>query len=178
MKISTKNNAEKGSVVLSSDISDMRIVEVCLTEHPGFVVHPTHLVGVSGNIQIKTRWLIGYLHSWLTGQFRYIIFYGTGCLYLEGRGGINIVELKQETVGIDEHSVMGFDTRLAFSTCRTETFYPYLKGKTSLIDGQFSGTGYFLRQISPTQIAGKTSGKKRLQFLMNIISAIGKFFGF
>ena len=78
---------------------------------------------------------------------------------------------------VEQPLVMGFDTQLAYSTARTETFWPYFKNRTLLVDDQFSGEGFFLRQVYATQ-KEKTAIEKNFQFLMSFVQAIGKFFGF
>lgn len=176
-KVSAKDNISFGNVVLSSGDPDMYLREIKLIDHPGLVIHPKHVIGVSGKISVKARWFIEYLHSWLTGQFRYVIFYGTGSIYLEGKGGIDGVEVNSGIVSVEEPFVVGFDTRLTYATNRTETFWPYYRDQCALIDDQFCGQGYFFRQVSAQRIP-TTFAEKNLNILMNMGSVIGKFFGF
>ena len=176
-EITAKAEGNSGEVLLISDTPGMRIVELTLENHPGFVVSSRYVVGISGGIDVKTQWCIHRLHSWLTGQFRYVIFTGSGRLYLQGHDGIDAMPARHDPIGIEKHLVIGFDARLAFSTSRTETFWPYLRGVTPLIEDQFAGDGYFLRQVSGHAEAVGFA-EKRLEFLMSFISAIGKFFGF
>ena len=92
----------------------------------------------------------------MTGQLRYIIFYGTGCIYVEGDGGVNAVEMQPEQfTRVEQPLVMGFDSKLVYSTARTETFWPYFKNRTLLVDDQFSGEGFFFRQVYATKKAGR-----------------------
>ena len=171
-----KNTDEDGTVVLSPKVEGNYITAIQLQQHSGIVIHPAYIVGISGNIQLRTQWSWS-LHSWLTGQHRYIIFYGTGQLYLEGRGGIYAMETSPAKTSVESRLLVGFDSQLAYSTIRTETFWPYFRNKISLIDSQFSGKGIFLRQaIAP--VKKLTPLERNFQFIGNLVSMIGKFFGF
>lgn len=76
-------------------------------------MHPKHVVGVIGAPDLQTRWRWG-IQSFATWQVRYIMFAGTG-------------------------SLMGFDSRLTVGVNRTEVFWPYLWGRTPLVDDEFTG---------------------------------------
>ncbi|MBD2318830.1 AIM24 family protein [Phormidium tenue] len=152
------------------------ITRIELQNHPGLIIRPAFIVGISGDIQVRTQWVWSF-HSWMTGQHRYIIFYGTGNLYLEGNGGIYVREVSTEKTSVESHLLIGFDSRLGYSTICTETFWPYFRNKVSLIDNQFSGKGVFLRQaVAP--LKELTPLEKNFQFISNFTSIVGKFFGF
>lgn len=175
-EFTTKSTVEDGMVVLSPKIASNYITEIQLQQHPGLVMHPACITGISGDIQLKTRWIWSF-HSWMTGQHRYIIFHGTGKLYLEGNGGIYVMEVSSANTSVESHLLIGFDSRLGFSTIRTETFWPYFRNKVSLIDNQLSGKGVFLRQaVAPKKEL--TPLEKNFQFISNFTSIVGKFFGF
>ena len=72
---------------LASGDPDMYIAELRLQNHPGIVIRPRHVVGLSGSIVVSVKWQLWSLHSWLTGQLRYCVFGGTGRVLIEGRGG-------------------------------------------------------------------------------------------
>ncbi len=175
-EFTTRSTVENGTVVLSPKKVSDYITEIELQQHHGLVIHPAYIVGISGDIQVKTQWVWSF-HSWLTGQHRYIIFYGTGKLYLEGSGGIYVMESAPAKTSVESHLLIGFDSRLGYSTIRTETFWPYFRNKVSLIDNQFSGKGVFLRQAVAT-VKVLTPMEKNFQFISNLTSIIGKFFGF
>lgn len=175
-EFTTKSEVEDGTVVLSPQKASNYITEVHLQQHPGLVMHPACITGISGDIQLKTRWIWSF-HSWLTGQHRYIIFYGTGKLYLEGSGGIFVMETSPAKTSVESQLLVGFDSRLGYSTVRTETFWPYFRNKVALIDNQFSGRGVFLRQAVATAKV-LTPLERNFQFLGNLTGVIGKFFGF
>jgi uncharacterized protein (AIM24 family) len=175
-EFTAKNKDEDGTVVLSPKAEGNYITAIQLQQHSGIVIHPAYIIGISGSIQLRTQW-VWSLHSWLIGQHRYIIFYGTGKLYLEGRGGIYVMETSPAKTSVESQLLIGFDSQLAYSTIRTETFWPYFRNKISLIDNQFSGKGVFLRQaVAPVKKIAPL--ERNFQFISNLVSIIGKFFGF
>ena len=175
-EFTNKSTVEDGNVVLYPKKAGDYITKIELQNHPGLIIRPAFIVGISGDIQVKTQWVWSF-HSWVTGQHRYIIFYGTGNLYLEGNGGIYVTEVSPERTSVESHLLIGFDSRLGYSTICTETFWPYFRNKVSLIDNQFSGKGVFLSHtIDPKKEL--TPLEKNFQFISNFTSIVGKFFGF
>lgn len=172
-EVFVKGRDGEGTVVLGSEQPDRYIVALTLVNHPGVVIHPRYIVGISGNINPKAKWIVRNLHCWLTGQLRYYSFFGTGCVYVEAPGGIK-ASGASPTVGVEERLVVGFDSRLAYSTRRTETFWPYLIGKVPLIDDQFEGRWIFLTRVASTT-EPKNAAIRNLELFL---SAVGKFFGF
>jgi hypothetical protein len=70
--------------------------------------------------------------------------------------------------------VVGFDTKLSYSVDRTETFWPYYQGVSSLFDDCFEGEGTVLRQH-----ALDTGRKSVLERTFGLFfSALGKLLGF
>ena len=154
---------------------DMYICRLELTDHPGFVIHPRHVVGIMGDIQLKRRWRIFSLHALATRQVRFLMFSGTGTVFLTGRGGVTAMEAEQAAMKLEEQAVAGFDGRLAYRSVRTETFLPYLLGRTALVDDTFEGKGLFLRE-------GVTGADVRVtpmeRGVNGVLAALGKFLGF
>lgn len=125
------------------------ILEIILEDHPGVVVYPQNVVGLSGNIRLKSYWRIFNLHSWLTNQFRYITFYGTGRIYLTGIGMVKPVVPGTNLSLLEQKLLLGFDGRLTYTARRTETFMPYLKKYAALTDNAFVGDfPYFYQSTS------------------------------
>jgi uncharacterized protein (AIM24 family) len=156
------------------DGADNYILRVDLDDHPGLVLHPDHLVGVLGDIELKTKWKLFSAHAWATGQLRYIYFKGTGSLFLSGIGDVAAERLegsaRQETHG----TLIGFDTRLGVKVRRTETFLPYLFKIRPLVEVGMEGDGVYLWQKS--ERSGSQSPLQR--GASAIWGAIGKLFGF
>jgi uncharacterized protein (AIM24 family) len=151
------------------------LMRVELEEHPGIVIHPKHLVGVIGDLDLSTRWRLFSIHAWATWQLRYILVSGTGSIIVEGSGDV-IATAPGGThpSKIEQKLVIGFDARLAYTTGRTEIFWPYLLGKTPLVDDVFRGPGRFFWQKS-TLVQAKSPLARSFDVLF---SAIGKLLGF
>jgi hypothetical protein len=136
----------KDRVVLSSGLDpDQFVCRIDLTDHPGLVLRPRYVVAVTDGVTVRTRWNLLSLHSWIAGTFRYILFCGSGSVLIYGYGGIRPIE-PGEGCRIEESLVLGFEGAVDFSTARTETFWPYFRGKTSLFDYRFDGAGWVLSQ--------------------------------
>ncbi len=122
---------------------DSQLLRLDLHEHPGFVVHPAHLVALLGDLRLRRRWRLFHLHSWMTFQFRYLLAEGTGSIVLEGRGHLQ-AEPAGGAVGIASARVLAFDGQLAYRTTRTRPFWPYLAGLRGLVEDMFEGDAIFV----------------------------------
>jgi hypothetical protein len=126
------------------------ILEVILENHPGIVVYPQNVVGLSGNLKLKSYWRLFNLHSWLTNQFRYIAFHGTGRIYLTGIGVVKPSVPGTNLSLLEQKLLIGFDGRLTYTARRTETFMPYLKKYATLTDNAFIGDFPYFYQSAST----------------------------
>ena len=136
------------SATLSTpDDPDSYLMRIDFTDHPGVVVHPRHVVGVLGTPRLEKHWRWG-VQAFATWQLRYIAFAGTGSLVVEGSGDVVATRPAGGSVRMEQHLVMGFDSRLAVGVDRTEVFVPYLRGRTPLVDDEFTGTHPFFWQKS------------------------------
>jgi FtsZ-binding cell division protein ZapB len=162
------------SVTLSSEAPEIYLMRIDLEDHPGVAFHPRHLVGVLGAPELRTVWRILSWHAWATGQLRYILLCGTGGCILEGRGDIVAHTLAESRAKIEQQLVVAFDTRLGYKTARTETFLPYLLGRTPLVDDVFEGSGSYFWQKNP---AGRAQSALQRGFDV-LFGAIGKLLGF
>lgn len=170
--------AEDGGVatatLASPAESDSYLVQLTLKQHPGFIFHPRHLIAVIGDVELFTVWRLFSIHSWLTGQLRYIGLKGTGRCILEGFGDVIVREASESPTRIEQELLVGFDSRLQYSTARTETFLPYFLGRTPLVDDVFRGRGSYVWQKN-TRRAPQTLGERSFELLFG---AIGKLLGF
>ncbi len=141
------------SVTLSSPGDpNSYLLRVELVNHPGVVLFPRQLVGIEGQLELRTVWRVLSFHAWATGQLRYVLLAGTGAIVLEGTGDIVATTIAESRAKIEQELVVGFDTRLGYCTARTETFLPYLLGRTALVDDVFEGSGtYFWQKSTTTQ---------------------------
>ncbi len=154
--------------------ANLRLMRLDLSEHPGLVVYPKGLVGVIGDVQLTTVWRIMSWHAWATGQLRYILLQGTGAVILEGQGDLVAAPVTASRVKIEQDLVVAFDAQLEYLTARTETFLPYLFGRTQLVDDVFQGQGTFLWQ----QATRSRSNNPVERGFDVLFGAIGKLLGF
>lgn len=174
-----KEPGEEATVHVSSIEAGTYIAEIQLNNHPGLVFHPKHIVGVTGDIRLRTRWEFFNPHSWLSGWFRFIIFHGTGRIFVEGQEGVVGMAPCGKEIRVEEPLLMGFDMSLNYGIVRTETFWPYLKDRTRLFDLSFEGDGFFFLQIAPdNRFRQKSPAEKIFSVFSSTVQVIGKFFGF
>lgn len=173
--LSRVSGGEAGSAVTlaASDDPNAYLMRIDFEDHPGVVIHPKHMVGVVGSPSIQTRWRWG-IHVLATGQVRYIMFAGTGSLIVEGHGDVVATTPAGGPLRMEQHLVMGFDSRLSVGFNRTEVFWPYLWGRTSLVDDEFTGQHPLLWQKSSAENPSNPLARS----LGAVFSAIGKIFGF
>lgn len=171
--VGRRTGDEAGHVALTTGDPDQQISFLELKEHPGFVVRPGCILGVSGGISIRTLWRFG-VHNWLNGQIRYVLMSGTGRVVLGGRGGLRGGMPQSSGMRVEYHYLAGYDGRLTTRAGRTENFPPYFLGQTELLDQEFEGDGLVLQERSiPT-----ASGNVVRGFLNGILQGLGKFLGF
>ncbi|MCZ3386239.1 MAG: hypothetical protein LH630_04580 [Actinomycetia bacterium] len=152
---------------------DSYLMRIDFADHPGLVMHPKHVVGVIGMPELETRWRWG-IQSFATWQVRYIMFTGSGSLIVQGSGDVVATSPRGRSTRIEQNLVMGFDSRLTVGVNRTEVFWPYLWGRTPLVDDQFTGLHPLFWQKSsadgPSNPIAKTFDA--------VFSAFGKLLGF
>ena len=162
------------STTLSTpDDPDSYLMRIDFADHPGLVMHPKHVVGVIGTPDLETRWRWGIL-SFATWQVRYIMFAGTGSLIVQGSGDVVATIPRGRSTRIEQSLVMVFDSRQSVGVNRTEVFWPYLWGRTPLVDDEFTGHDPLFWQKSTT--AGPSNPIART--FNAFFSALGKLLGF
>jgi hypothetical protein len=80
-------------------------------------------------------------------------------------------------VVVEESLVVGSDARAAFSAIRTETFWPFFRGRTSLFDYRYDGGRSFLRQTSVPAI-DRARGNALMRTVEGALNGIGNLLGF
>ncbi|TXD35224.1 hypothetical protein FRC98_17310 [Lujinxingia vulgaris] len=133
--------------------ADAYLMRVDLHDHPGLVFRASRVVAVRGDIRIEARWRLFNLHAWATSQVRFLIFSGTGSLILEGYGDVSAHTLTSPSSRAEKRqpNVLGFDTRLSYSTRRAATFLPYLLDpeREPLVVDLFEGRGTYFFEKNP-----------------------------
>lgn len=146
-----------------------------LENHPGVVLKPGAVVAVAGAITLRPRWHLKSLHPWIAGRVRHILFGGTGTVYVAGHGGVEPCG-DPDPVVLEEALVLGYDARAAFATVRTETFWPYLRGRTSLFDYRFEGGHWVIRQTSAPERTRQ--GNPFVRTVDAVLNGLGRLLGF
>ncbi|KKO64968.1 hypothetical protein VM94_01673 [Janthinobacterium sp. KBS0711] len=172
-------SGEPASVTLSA--SDDPLQEVAIVHLPAgsaLVFQPRGLVGLicdAGQpLALSSHWRLGSLHAWLTLQLRFIVFRGPVTLIVRGCRGVRLERAGQGR-SISQSATLGFSTDVLYSTLRSETFIPYLRGQQALLNDRFDGgNGVYLYEETPRH--GKQPGKVGSWF-EGFTDAILKVFG-
>ena len=167
------------SVTISA--SDDPLLEIAVVHLPAgsaLVFQPRGLVGLvcdaNQPLAISSHWRLGSLHAWLTLQLRFIVFRGPVTLIVRGCRGVRLERAGQGRA-ISQSATLGFTTDVLYSTMRSETFLPYLRGQQALLNDRFDGDhGVYLYEETPRH--GKQPGKVGSWF-EGLTDAILKVFG-
>jgi len=169
----TGDELDTSATLSTPNDPDSYLMRIDFADHPGLVMHPKHVVGVIGMPELETRWRWG-IQSFATWQVRYIMFTGSGSLIVQGSGDVVATSPRGRSTRIEQNLVMGFDSRLTVGVNRTEVFWPYLWGRTPLVDDEFTGLHPLFWQKSsadgPSNPIAKTFDA--------VFSAFGKLLGF
>jgi hypothetical protein len=141
-------------IVLSA--SDDPLAEIALITLPAgsaMVFQPRGMAGVLYRVdtplKITRHWRLGSMHAWLTLQLRYLVFHGPATLIVHGSRGVRVEPAGRGRL-ISQSSTLGFSANVAYSTVRSETFYPFYQGKTALLQDRFEGaSGYYVYDETP-----------------------------
>lgn len=167
-----------------SDHTDEYIGVIRLTNHPGFVVRPQHIVAVQGELRLMFRWRFS-LVALLRGQVRYVVAYGTGALFVRGYGGVFPQAVGDPTPGraamvprdqLHDGLIVGWDARLGVSLERNENWIhvAWLQ-RGEMFETSLHGEGGYMQSHSDAPSGGVTSGVSRL--FDAVLGAIGKVLG-
>ncbi len=175
-ELRTTATDQAGTVGLASGTDPhAHLLALELDNHPGVVLKPGAVVAVAGDITLRPRWHWRSLHPWIAGRVRHILFRGTGTVYVAGHGGVEPCG-DPDPVVLEEALVLGYDARAAFATVRTETFWPYLRGRTSLFDYRFAGGHWVIRQTSAPP--RDRAGNPFVRMVDAVLNGLGRLLGF
>ncbi len=171
----TAESGKRAVVTVTSPDPDVFIGRIDLNGG-SVVLRPRFLVGFSGDIQIHTRWNF-HLHNILSCRVRQVILSGTGSLLVAGAWG---VEAARPEAGqdwrIEDDLLFGYCTDAEFALCRTETFWHYFRGKTSLFDRRMLKGVFFTQNKSMT--TAKSGGSFLERTVNALLNGIGSLLGF
>lgn len=132
--------------------------EVQMIELPAgaaMVLFPRALAAVlkpqDHEIVISRCWRLKSLHSWVTLQFRYLVFQGPCTFVVKGCRGVCIEKPESDKPRlISQAATIGFSADLHYSNTRSENFWSYLRGKDDLFNDLFTGAhGVFVYEEMP-----------------------------
>jgi hypothetical protein len=168
-----------GQVTLSTrENATEELAVAVIPEGKSMVFRPHYLVAVTHPLgkppRIRSKWVFGKLHAWVNLQFRYLIVDGPAKLVFSAQRGVQVEEVLPSLPGrrVNSHLTAAFSPHLNYSPKRAETFVAYLRGKNSLFDDFFQGSGYVIQQ----QVTGGTRNPAA-RIWEGVLGAIGKVFG-
>lgn len=136
-------------VIVTGTDESHRVAAITVPTGGAVVLHPRALLGVvkpRGERLVITRpWRVFRLVSWVTAQFRYVVFHGPCTLIIQGRNGVMAEDASRGRM-IGKRLTLGFDAGVAYGASRTASFLPYLRGQASLFNDRFDGIGRYLYQ--------------------------------
>ena len=161
-------------VQISSEDPDEYFSEIRISDGQQFYIAPSALVAYTDGIRLSACWRLFSLTAWCAGQIRYYSISGNGQIIVSAHGGATGKEVTPEKEGIcKKHSVTAATQGVRMHVRRTETFFPYLLGKTSLFDLRLDGRGCYLLRNA---IGKHATPVERMMYIC--MKALGKFLGF
>ena len=171
---------ESGQIKLTSPKDDeMYIQQIELNGGPGLVLTPRHVIGLTDDVEVRTVWSFK-LHNLISMRLRHIVFFGTGTIFIIGGRGIDVQRIESGSPAIhkiEDGVLVGYVPGAAYSLCRTQTFWAYFRGMTSLLDYKLCG-GTFLTQNLVGRNEKEVLGSGLDRFLSVLLNGIGKLLGF
>lgn len=144
-----------GEVTTVSAVRDpfAELTIVTLPDGAACVLHPRALAAVAQPtarpLRVATQWRLTSLNAWLTLQLRYIVFHGPARLVIKGGRGVRVERAEQGRI-FGQDQLVGFSADLSYAVTRTETFWPYLLGRESLLkDRVAAGSGVLIVEEAP-----------------------------
>lgn len=169
-----------GQIKLTSPRDDeVYIQQIELNGGPGLVLTPRHVIGLTDDIEVRTVWSFK-LHNIISMRLRHIVFFGTGTIFIIGGRGIDVQKIEPGSSAvhkIEDGVLVGYVPGAAYSLCRTQTFWAYFRGMTSLLDYKLCG-GTFLTQNLVGKQGKEVLGSGLDRFLSVLLNGIGKLLGF
>ncbi len=169
-----------GQIKLTSPKDDeVYIQQIELNGGPGLVLTPRHVIGLTDDIEVRTVWSFK-LHNIISMRLRHIVFFGTGTIFIIGGRGIDVQKIEPGSSAIhkiEDGVLVGYVPGAAYSLCRTQTFWAYFRGMTSLLDYKLCG-GTFLTQNLVGKQEKEVLGSGLDRFLSVLLNGIGKLLGF
>lgn len=169
------NKSREGQHIrITSDDPDEYFCKFRLEEGAQIFVTPGDLVAFSGGVRLTVLSRLRSYSAWAMGQVRYYTLVGSGDVVLRAHGGMTRIVSGGSRYNVHKkHSIIDAGGQLRLVPHRTETFFPYLLGNSSLYDMRIEGEGeYHIRNTSRKALTVS-------ERLSNVFfSSLGKFLGF
>jgi hypothetical protein len=165
-------------VVSSGKHPEMKISLLELSEGATVVLQPRSLVGIRQDrqrpLKVTSHWRIRNTNSWLTLQFRYLVFHGPASLILKGCRGVRLERAGDGRL-INQAATLGFSANAHYSVHRCETFVSYWRGSDELFNDQFAGSNcvYIYEEMPSLHRKGGIAGRG----LEGLTDSVLKIFG-
>ena len=85
-----------GEEGIASNDPEVEISEIILEAGATLVLHDTNIVAISGDITVRSKWRSFNLNSWLTCQFRFLIFQGPGSIFIGAPRGVEGLKIQKQ----------------------------------------------------------------------------------
>ena len=170
----------EGEVTTISAVRDpfAEVTVLTLPEGAACVLHPRALAAVAQPfdrpLTITRHWRLTTLNAWLTLQLRYLVFHGPARLVIKGARGVRVERAEHGRI-FGQEQLAGFSAELTYSVTRTETFWPYLFGRESLLkDRVIGGDGVLIVEEAPFVGRGGRGARKGLEGALDaMLKAVG-----
>ncbi|PTY07246.1 hypothetical protein DB347_08030 [Opitutaceae bacterium EW11] len=123
------------------------------------VVKPRFLVGVvqpaDQSLVTRMRWPVWSRQAWVTGQIRFLEFFGPCRLIVAGTRGVRAEHMVPGEAGVivprraERATLIGFTPNLELRLVRTQAFKSYLLGRKRLFEVLFTGPGLYAVAFGP-----------------------------
>ena len=167
---------DSGKISLISRHPDFYLVKLSLRDCPGIVLKPQHIIAISGDIDLRTKWQFFSIHNWMRLVFRHIIFCGSGDIYVALHGGSHSTDHDTQAHRLKEEHLIAYESSAKLALVRNENLWHYVCGKSNLFDYKFTNQSFKLLQNQSQSPALEDGQSKR--FIDIILSSIGKILGF
>ena len=142
-----KNTSQTSAYIdVTSNDPDDYFIEIDLNDCEGAFVVPSKIKAFSPTLNIKCKWRLFSLISWIIFRPRYYVVSGTGKLVLSSTGGFANRKATNNYIRRKPSSLIFADVSLKWNATRTELWYPYIIGNGELFDLRILGEGNYLIQ--------------------------------
>lgn len=176
MMVRYSNKSERPlNIHISSDEPSEYFARIDLDGSIPHFVTPSALIAVTGNIRFTACWRL-WIPAWCIGQIHYYMLRGKGSIVVRSFGGVTsggVSDKEKCTPVLKPHAVLTSGGAVRMHAKRTEVFWPYFFGRSSLYDLRLTGEGSYCSANAETPARTMVEG-----FVRILGSCIGRYLGF